>query len=86
MSVRGKLVQQVAILVEFQSLHSALPTIFVGFVLQKDPRLGLLEIANGGQFDLNQDIILGTELTLGTFWRPIIEVLRTLNGSNRVFS
>ena len=57
-----------------------------GCVLQKDPRLGLLEIANGGQFDLNKDIILGTELTLGTVRRPIIEVLRTLNGSNRVFS
>ena len=83
---RSKLVQEVAILVKLQRLHSSLPAILVGFVLQKDACLGLLEIANGSQLNLNQYIVLGTELTFGSFWRPIIEVLRTFNGSNRVFS
>ena len=47
---------EVAILVELQSLHGSLPTIFVGFILQKDACLGLLEIADGSQLDLNQYI------------------------------
>ena len=67
-------------------VHGSLPAIFVGFIFQKDACLGLLEIADGSQLNLNQYIVLGTELTFRTFWRPIIEVLCTFNGSNRVFS
>jgi len=63
-----------------------LPAIFVGFIFQKDACLGFLEIADGSQLDLNQYIVLGTELTFGTFWSPIIEILCTFNGGNQVFS
>ena len=39
---RSKLVQEVAILIELQSLHGSLPAIFVGFIFQKDAFLGFL--------------------------------------------
>ena len=58
-------------------LHSPLLPIFVGFIFQKDACLGLLEIADGSQFDFNQYIVFGTKLTFGSLRCPIIEVLCT---------
>ena len=49
----SELVSEVAVL-EFQSLHGPLSMIFVAFGFQKDACLGLLEIADGSRFDLNQ--------------------------------